>query len=145
MICPRKAREQRWTGLGIATGERRGHASRGFTILELMIVVTIVGILATLAVPSYHGSVLRAREAALRQDLFTMRDVLDQHRADKGAYPESLEELVSAGYLRALPVDPFTRSPSTWQEIIEPTESGVFDVFSGSDLVGSNGVPYNQW
>lgn len=110
-----------------------------------MIVVTIVGILATLAVPSYHGSILRAREAALRQDLFTMRDVLDQHRADKGTYPESLEELVSAGYLRALPVDPFTRSPSTWQEIIEPTESGVFDVYSGSDLVGSNGVPYNQW
>lgn len=145
MICPRKVREPRWTGLGIATGERRGHGPGGFTILELMIVVTIVGILATMAVPSYHGSVLRAREAALRQDLFTMRDVLDQHRADKGTYPESLEELVSTGYLRALPVDPFTRSASTWQEIIEPTESGVFDVYSGSDLVGSNGVPYNQW
>lgn len=145
MIWPRKARERRWTGRGIATGEHGGRAERGFTILELMIVVTIVGILATMAVPSYHGSVLRAREAALRQDLFTMRDVLDQHRADKGAYPESLETLVSAGYLRAMPVDPFTRSASTWQEIIEPTESGVFDVYSGSDLVGSNGVPYNQW
>lgn len=127
------------------TGDRRNPAERGFTILELMIVVTIVGILATLAVPSYQGSVLRAREAALKQDLFTMRDVLDQHRADKGTYPESLEELVSKGYLRAVPVDPFTRSPSTWQEIIEPTEGGVFDVYSGSELVGTNGVPYNQW
>ncbi len=110
-----------------------------------MIVVTIVGILATMAVPSYHASVLRAREAALRQDLFTMRDVLDQHRSDKGVYPDGLDDLVAAGYLRALPVDPFTRSSSTWQEIVEPTESGIFDVYSGSDLVGSNGVPYNQW
>lgn len=110
-----------------------------------MIVVTIVGILATLAVPSYHVSVLKAREAALRQDLFTMRDVLDQYRADKGRYPDGLGEVVSEGYLRTLPVDPFTRSSSTWQAIMEPTEGGVFDVYSGSDLVGSNGVPYNQW
>ncbi len=110
-----------------------------------MIVVTIVGILATLAVPSYHVSVLKAREAALRQDLFTMRDVLDQYRADKGRYPDGLGEVVSEGYLRTLPVDPFTRSSSTWQAIMEPTEGGVFDVYSGSDLVGSNGAPYNQW
>ncbi len=110
-----------------------------------MIVVTIVGILATLAVPSYHVSILKAREAALRQDLFTMRDVLDQYRADKGRYPDGLGEVVSEGYLRTLPVDPFTRSSSTWQAIMEPTEGGVFDVYSGSDLVGSNGVPYNQW
>lgn len=110
-----------------------------------MIVVTIVGILATLAVPSYHVSVLKAREAALRQDLFTMRDVLDQYRADKGRYPDGLGDVVSEGYLRTLPIDPFTHSSSTWQEIMEPTEGGVFDVYSGSDLVGSNGVPYNQW
>ncbi len=110
-----------------------------------MIVVTIVGILATLAVPSYHVSILKAREAALRQDLFTMRDVLDQYRADKGRYPDGLGEVVSEGYLRTLPVDPFTRSSSTWQAIMEPTEGGVFDVYSGSDLVGSNGAPYNQW
>ena len=110
-----------------------------------MIVVTIVGILATLAVPSYRTSVVTAREAALRQDLFTLRDVLDQHRADKGRYPESLRELIDAGYLRAIPEDPFTRSTGTWQEIIEPTEGGIFNVFSGSDLVGSTGAPYNQW
>lgn len=110
-----------------------------------MIVVTIVGILATMAVPSYHASILKAREATLRQDLFTMRDALDQHRADKGAYPDSLQHMVEAGYLRAVPKDPFTGSAGTWQEIIEPTEGGVFDVYSGSDLVGTNGVPYNQW
>jgi general secretion pathway protein G len=117
----------------------------GFTMIEMMIVVSIVGILATLAVPSYQASVVKAREAALRQNLFTMRDVLDQHRADQGKYPPSLQLLVSAGYLRAVPKDPFTNSLTTWQEITSPVEEGVIDVFSGSDLVGTNGVPYNQW
>jgi general secretion pathway protein G len=110
-----------------------------------MMVVSIVGILATLAVPSYHTAVRKAKEAALRQDLFTLRDLLDQHRADQGKYPESLQALVAAGYLRRIPTDPFTGSTATWQEIAEPTEGGVFDVYSGSDLVGTNGVPYNQW
>jgi general secretion pathway protein G len=123
----------------------RERRANGFTMIELMIVVSIVGILATLAVPSYQGTVVRAREAALRQDLFTMRDVLDQHRADQGKYPSSLQALVSAGYLRAIPNDPFTNSATTWQEITVPVEEGVVDVFSGSDLVGLNGVPYNRW
>jgi general secretion pathway protein G len=118
---------------------------RGFTLLELMSIVTIVGILVTMAVPSYQTSVVKAREAVLIRDLFTVRDLLDQHRGDKGKYPDSLNDLVTAGYLRAIPMDPFTRSASTWQEIIEATEGGVFDIHSGSDLVGTNGVPYNQW
>jgi len=79
------------------------------------------------------------------RDLFTIRELLDQHRADKGKYPDSLNDLVKVGYLRALPMDPFTRSTSTWQEISEMTEGGVFDLHSGSDLVGTNGVPYNEW
>lgn len=108
-------------------------------------VVSIVGILATLAVPSYQTAVRKAKEAVLRQDLFTLRDLLDQHRADQGKYPESLHALVAAGYLRRIPMDPFTGSTATWQEIAEPTEGGVFDVYSGSDLVGTNGVPYNRW
>lgn len=108
-------------------------------------VVSIVGILATLAVPSYQTAVRKAKEAALRQDLFTLRDLLDQHRADQGKYPDSLQALVSAGYLRRIPADPFTGSTTTWQEIAEPTEGGVFDVYSGSDLIGTNGVPYNRW
>jgi len=110
-----------------------------------MSIVTIVGILVTLAAPSYQQSVVKAREAVLTRDLFTIRDLLDQHRADKGKYPDSLNDLVKAGYLRAIPMDPFTRSTSTWQEIYEITEGGVFDIHSGSDLVGTNGVPYNQW
>jgi len=123
----------------------RGKEANGFTLIELMIVVSIVGILATLAVPSYQGTLLRAREAALRQDLFTMREVLDQHRADQGKYPPSLRALVDAGYLRAIPNDPFTNLATTWQEITTPVEEGVVDVFSGSDLVGTNGEPYNRW
>ena len=122
-----------------------GWNAKGFTLIELMIVVSIVGILATIAVPSYQSSVIKAREAVLRQDLFTMRELLDHHRADKGKYPPSLDGLVTAGYLRAIPKDPFTNSPSSWQQIIEPTEGGIFDVYSGSDLVGTNGTPYNQW
>jgi len=122
-----------------------GRTEGGFTLLELMIIVTIIGILATLAAPSYRHSVVKAREAVLRQDLFTVRDLLDQHRADKGQYPPALDELVTAGYLRAIPADPFTNSPTTWQTITEATEGGVYDVHSGSDLVGTNGVPYNQW
>ncbi|HET6675524.1 MAG TPA: prepilin-type N-terminal cleavage/methylation domain-containing protein [Nitrospiraceae bacterium] len=117
----------------------------GFTIIELMIVVSIVGILATLAVPSYQNAVVKAREGALRQDLFSLRDVIDQHRADNGKYPETLAALVSSGYLRRLPPDPLTGSPDTWQEMKDPAEEGVIDVFSGSELVGTNGVPYNQW
>lgn len=118
---------------------------KGFTLIELMIVVSIIGILATIAVPSYQSSLIKARETVLRQDLFTLRELLDHHRADQGKYPPALESLVTAGYLRALPKDPFTNLSNTWQEIIEPTEGGVFDVYSGSDLVGTNGTPYNKW
>lgn len=120
-------------------------ADEGFTLVELMIVVAIVGILATISIPSYHTSLIKARETVLRQDLFTMREVLDQHRADQGKYPSSLGALVAAGYLRMVPKDPFTNSTNTWQEISDPTEGGVFDVYSGSDLVGTNGTAYNQW
>jgi len=101
--------------------------------------------LATIAVPSYHSSLVKAKETVLRQDLFTLRELLDHHRADQGKYPPSLGGLVTAGYLRAIPTDPFTNSSRSWQEISEPTEGGIFDVYSGSDLVGTNGTPYNKW
>lgn len=118
---------------------------KGFTLVELMIVVSIVGILATIAAPSYQSSLIKAKETVLRQDLFTLRELLDHHRADQGKYPPSLDGLVTAGYLRAIPKDPFTNLSSSWQEITEPTEGGIFDVYSGSDLVGTNGTPYNKW
>lgn len=129
----------------IRIGKARWGNAQGFTLIELMIVVAIIGILATIAVPSYQSSLIKARETVLRQDLFTLRELLDQHRADQGKYPPSLGGLVAAGYLRALPKDPFTNSSDSWQEIAEPTEGGVFDVYSGSDLVGTNGTAYNQW
>jgi general secretion pathway protein G len=129
----------------IAIGESCIRGAKGFTLIELLIVVTIIGILATMAAPSYQASVIKAREAALRQDLFTIRDVLDQHRGDQGKYPSSLQALVSAGYLRAIPKDPFTNSNTTWQEMVDATEEGISDVFSGSDFVGTNGTPYNRW
>jgi len=110
-----------------------------------MIVVSIVGILATRAVPSYQSSVMKAKEAALRQDLSTLRDVLDQHKADQGKYPPSLTALVSTGYLRGIPKDPFTGGTTTWQEISDPVEGGVVDIFSGSEFVGTDGTPYNRW
>ena len=132
-------------GPSIRIGKVSRWNAKGFTLIELMIVVSIVGILATIAVPSYQSSLIKARETVLRQDLFTLRELLDHHRADKGKYPSSLDGLVAAGYLRALPKDPFTNSPGSWQQIIEPTEGGIFDVYSGSDLVGTNGTPYNQW
>lgn len=121
-------------------------STAGFTLLELMTVVTIVGILATLAVPNYQLSVKKAREGALKQALFVLRDVIDQYRTDKGTYPQALTDLVAAGYLRSVPMDPITRSSQTWQEIPDSIEKGIFDVHSGSKLVSiSDGRPYNEW
>ena len=123
-------------------------AQAGFTLIEIMIVMAIVGILITIAEPSYRVQTVKAREAALKKDLFVMRDVIDQYAADHGAYPESLQELVDASYLRGLPVDPFTRATDTWIEVRE-TEAdepgGVFDIHSGSDLVALDGTAYNTW
>ncbi|BCA54075.1 General secretion pathway protein G [Nitrospira sp. KM1] len=129
----------------IGIGSSNKTRPNGFTLLELMIVISIVGILATMAVPTYQASVIKAKEAALRQDLFTLRDVLDQHRADQGKYPLTLQMLVSAGYLRAVPKDPFTNSEGTWQEMTSASEEGIIDVFSGADYIGTNGTPYNRW
>ena len=119
-----------------------GHG--GFTLIELMIVVSIAAILVTLAEPSFRGAVVKAKEAVLKQDLFTMRDAIDQYRADQGQYPASLDELKSKGYLKRMPIDPFTKSDASWQEL-EAQEGGVFDVHSGTDLLSQDGTPYNQW
>ncbi|HZC82545.1 MAG TPA: prepilin-type N-terminal cleavage/methylation domain-containing protein, partial [Nitrospiraceae bacterium] len=119
--------------------------SAGFTLLEMMVVVSIVGILTTLAIPNYVATVVKAREAALKQGLFLLRDVIDQYRADRGKYPQALTDLTTVGYLRSLPTDPFTQSTSTWQEIPDQAEGGIFDVHSGSTLVSvSDGKPYNE-
>lgn len=130
----------------------------GFTLLELIIVVAIIGILAIIALPNLRNPRVRAQEAALKMDLRTMRDAIDQHYADKGHYPESLQTLVEEEYLRFLPLDPFTQSSETWIEVraeydedaaetdySESGDPGVEDVRSGSELVSDDGTPYSEW
>ncbi|HTV02964.1 MAG TPA: type II secretion system protein [Luteitalea sp.] len=125
---------------------------RGFTLLELMVVMALIVVLAGMAMASYRNSVTLAQEAVLAEDLFRMRDAIDQYYADKNKYPSSLSTLVTDGYLRALPDDPFTQSSSTWQEVpAEPdasnptAEPGVYNVKSGSEKISMKGTPYSEW
>jgi len=150
--------------------QRKPHES-GFTLLELLVVMTIIGILAAVAIPALRDSPQRAREAALKEDLFTMRSTIDQYHGDKGYYPPDLATLVSEGYLRQIPIDPMTKSRDTWAvefEQLEPTAEGegtttsvgdtsgtqtteqsatpgVIDVHSGSTGKALDGTVYKDW
>jgi general secretion pathway protein G len=124
----------------------------GFTLIELMIVMSLIVILASIGLALYGNSVVRAKESVLKEDLFRMRDSIDQFYADKGKYPSTLDELVSEKYLRSIPVDPFTLSADTWRAIpsepdaTNPTaDPGVYDVRSGSDKQALDGTNYADW
>jgi len=128
------------------------NGKRGFTLLELMIVITIIAILAAIAIPMYQAVVLRSKEAVLKDNLHSIRSVIDQYTADKKKAPQSLQDLVDGGYFREIPIDPITDSRDTWEVVIdtsisspEQTESGVNDVRSGSSAVSTEGTPYNTW
>ena len=123
----------------------------GFTLIELMIVMSLIVILAGIGLTIYSNSVQRAKEAVLKEDLYRMRSAIDQYYADKNEYPESLTQLVDEKYLRAIPVDPFTNSSDSWQVVqaeYEPGNAGgpgIFDVKSGSDRLGIDGTGYSGW
>jgi general secretion pathway protein G len=128
------------------------HSEQGFTLLELMIVMVVIGLLAAIAIPSYTNNIRNAREAVLKEDLHTMRTAIDAYTVDKQKAPQSLDDLVQAGYLKTMPVDPFTHSSDTWipaegsdLSTTDQTESGIDDVHSGAPGAAADGTSYSTW
>jgi general secretion pathway protein G len=126
---------------------------RGFTFIELMVVMAVIAILITMAIPIYNKTIIRSKESVLKQNLFTLRTVIDNYTYDKMKAPQTLEDLVREGYLRVVPVDPMTGTNDTWQVVMEDfsqsvdqSEPGIFDVKSGSDKTSPlEGTPYSEW
>ena len=119
---------------------------QGFTLVELMVVMTVIALLLSVVVPNYMGKTRRAEEAVLQENLAIMRDALDKHYADAGKYPSNLDELVSKRYLRSIPRDPLTQT-TRWHVVPppDPQKGGVYDIHSSAKGAGSNGTPYAQW
>jgi len=140
--------------LRIANYKRRHRpgALSGFTLIELMIVMAIIAVLLSVALPVYTRAITRSKESVLKNNLFTLRSVIDEYTYDKQKAPQSLQDLVTEGYLRQIPIDPMTNSADTWKPIMEDaqssvsqTEPGLFDVRSGSDKTSLEGTPYSDW
>ncbi len=133
-------------------GKALRRAQRGFTLIELMVVMAIISIIVTIAVPIYQKSITRAKESVLRNNLFTIRTMIDEYTVDKQKAPETLQDLVSEGYLRQVPQDPMTGSADNWRITMEDTAiggsnstPGIFDVHSGSDAKALDGTAYADW
>ncbi len=131
---------------------RRQFLKMGFTLIELMIVMAIIAVLMSVALPIYNRSIIRAKESVLKNNLFTMRTVIDEYTYDKQKAPQTLNDLVSDGYLRQVPVDPMTNNADSWKIIMEDasntvnqSEPGIFDVRSGSEKTSLEGTPYSEW
>jgi general secretion pathway protein G len=131
---------------------RTTNGKRGYTIIELVIVMAVISVLLSIAVPIYQKALLRTKESLLKNNLFTMRTVIDEYTFDKKKAPQTLEDLVSDGYLRAVPIDPITGNNRTWRVIMEDsismvdqTQPGIFDVRSGSDQRSLEGTLYSEW
>jgi len=136
---------------GITNRRRRG-GEGGFTLIELMVVMAVIGLLAAIAIPSYVHTIRRAREAVLREDLHTLHTAIDSYTVDKEKAPQGLDDLVQAGYLKSVPVDPMTSRSDTWitsesdaMTDINETQGGINDVHSGSQEVSTEGTTYNTW
>jgi general secretion pathway protein G len=133
----------------IRSGKR---GQRGFTFVELMVVITIIVILITMAIPQYQKAIIHTKETVLHNNLTTLRTVIDNYTYDKEKAPQSLEDLVSGGYLRVIPLDPMTGSNQTWTTVMEEasqsvsqSEPGIWDVHSGSDKMSLDGTRYSEW
>jgi len=131
---------------------RRRRQDAGFTLVELMIVMAIIGVLATLAIPSFVGALRQAREAVLKEDLHVLRTAIDSYTADKQKAPQSLDDLIQDGYLKSIPEDPMTHSKDTWVtntsdtlSSVDQTDPGIDDIHSGSQDTGTDGQPYASW
>jgi len=121
--------------------------ARGFTLIELIVVMVIVSLLITIAAPRYFGSLQKSKETALRQTLSVTRDALDKYYGDNGKYPDNLDALIAKRYLRSLPLDPITESNSTWTIVApeDPEKGRVYDIHSGADGIGRDGKPFRDW
>lgn len=134
------------------TTEDSTPSESGFTLIELMIVMAIIALLASIAIPSYVNNVRNAREAVLKEDLHTMRAAIDSYTVDKQKAPQTLDDLVQSGYLKVMPVDPFTHRTDTWIPVqsdslatLDQTASGIDDVHSGAQMTASDGTTYASW
>lgn len=140
------------SGPPVAARALNGRARNGFTLIELMIVMAVIVILIAVAIPRYEKSILRAKETVLHSNLFAIRSAIDEYSYDKQKAPQSVQDLVSSGYLRDVPRDPITGSNDTWKWIqedaatsVNSTEPGIFDVHSGSEKTSMEGTPYSDW